>query len=259
MHREQPSFFAGDPNGCGLTSCCSARATGALRLSQKQSLLVPYKTLATRLGKTRLRTGCRAPFAKEKSRAAVVVVRPSLSAAVACGSEKYRTHSCCISAPASLLSHRELMARKARRRPPKRKRRRDPRGSRTPSTRRAWDLLKRLWKAASTGPSRVHEVATARFQAGPLTDLRACKLLGLKTFLTFLKSRRARRGHPSSRRITGDFDPRKPGFIRWLRGHRDYGLPLRMLRPARPERGAAAGRVSTHVAMGRAGRDADFL
>ena len=78
------------------------------------------------------------------------------------------------------------------------------------------DLLKRLWKAGLDGPfeRRSQKWQLLGFQgADPTTDLRACKLLGLKTLLTFLeKSPRHANAILSSRRITGDFDPRKPGF-----------------------------------------------
>ena len=78
------------------------------------------------------------------------------------------------------------------------------------------DLLKRLWKAGLDGPfaRRSTKWQLLGFQGeDPCTDLRACKLLGLKTFLTFLeKSPCYADAILASRRITGDFDPRKPGF-----------------------------------------------
>ena len=77
-------------------------------------------------------------------------------------------------------------------------------------------LLKRLWKAGLDGPfeRRSQKWQLLGFQgADPTTDLRACKLLGLKTFLTFLEaSPFYAEAILASRRITGDFDPRKPGF-----------------------------------------------
>ena len=78
------------------------------------------------------------------------------------------------------------------------------------------DLLKRLWKAGLDGPfeRRSQKWQLLGFQGeDPCTDLRACKLLGLKTLVTFLeKSPRHADAILASRRITGDFDPRKPGF-----------------------------------------------
>jgi hypothetical protein len=78
------------------------------------------------------------------------------------------------------------------------------------------DLLKRLWKAGLDGPfeRRSQKWQLLGFQgADPTTDLRACKLLGLKTLVTFLEtSPRHAEAILESRRITGDFDPRKPGF-----------------------------------------------
>ena len=78
------------------------------------------------------------------------------------------------------------------------------------------DLLKRLWKAGLDGPfaRRSTKWQLLGFQGDdPATDLRACKLLGLKTLVTFLeKSPRYADAILASRRITGDFDPRKPGF-----------------------------------------------
>ena len=78
------------------------------------------------------------------------------------------------------------------------------------------DLLKRLWKAGLDGPfaRRSTKWQLLGFQGDdPATDLRACKLLGLKTLLTFLeRSPRYADAILASRRITGDFDPRKPGF-----------------------------------------------
>ena len=77
-------------------------------------------------------------------------------------------------------------------------------------------LLKRLWKAGLDGPfeRRSQKWQLLGFQgADPTTDLRACKLLGLKTLVTFLEtSPRHAEAILESRRITGDFDPRKPGF-----------------------------------------------
>ena len=78
------------------------------------------------------------------------------------------------------------------------------------------DLLKRLWKAGLDGPfeRRSQKWQLLGFQGtDPATDLRACKLLGLKTLVTFLEtSPRHAEAILESRRITGDFDPRKPGF-----------------------------------------------
>ena len=53
------------------------------------------------------------------------------------------------------------------------------------------DLLKRLWKAGLDGPfeRRSQKWQLLGFQgADPTTDLRACKLLGLKTLVTFLET-----------------------------------------------------------------------
>ena len=78
------------------------------------------------------------------------------------------------------------------------------------------DLLKRLWKAGLAGPfaRRSTKWQLLGFQGeDPATDLRACKLLGLKTLVTFLeKSPRYADAILASRKIKGDFDPRAPGF-----------------------------------------------
>jgi hypothetical protein len=78
------------------------------------------------------------------------------------------------------------------------------------------DLLKRLWKAGLDGPfaRRSTKWQLLGFQGeDPCTDLRACRLLGLKTLVTFLeKSPRYADAILSSRKIKGDFDPRAPGF-----------------------------------------------
>lgn len=77
-------------------------------------------------------------------------------------------------------------------------------------------LLKKLWTAGLDGTfaRRSTKWQALGFQGDdPVTDLRACNVLGLKTLVTFLEgSPRYAHAILASRRITGAFDPKAPGF-----------------------------------------------
>ena len=217
-------------NECGF---CTPQAKSC-------SLLVSYKTLARALGKALAKHSqvwllCTSVIHKLTCQAFATIGSSkkaagppawwwsglALSAAVACGSEKFaRTPLLVyIGASVAVVASRRLMA--PNKRPP------TPAETKTLAAIRAdlktpfdeathSDLLKRLWKAGLDGPfeRRSQKWQLLGFQGtDPATDLRACKLLGLKTLVTFLeKSPGYAEAILASRRITGDFDPRKPGF-----------------------------------------------
>ena len=166
------------------------------------SLLVPYMPLAARLLQKRPavcadRLSCTIESSKPKLGPPVWWWSGlAASAAVAFGSEGYRSPLLLyIGASVAVAASRKLLMGPAKRPPTAAETqtldaiRVD---LRTPfDEARHGDLLKKLWKAGLDGPFARHSTKwqLLGFQGeDPCTDLRACKLLGLKTFLTFLEA-----------------------------------------------------------------------